>query len=101
MPEPTLEGKAAGWAVASGLGRPRTNLYIDKIYIFPQDNTTLKTVRFMGLALVNNQNHIQNLFTLYQIPVSASQISLDLHDHHVVCIRYYPCVKDTTILCVS
>ena len=51
--------------------------------------------------LVNNQNHIQNLFTLYQIPVSASQISLDLHDHHVVCIRYYLCVKDTAILCVS
>ena len=26
---------------------------------------------------------------------------IDLHDHHVVFIRYYPCVKDTTILCVS
>ena len=35
---------------------------------------------------VNNQNHMLNLFTLYQISVSASQISLDQNDHHVVCI---------------
>ena len=63
------------------------------------NTVTIVTPEYHGYyILVNNQNHIQNLFTLYQIAVSASHISLDLQDHHVVCFTYYPCGKDTTIL---
>ena len=52
---------------------------------------------FIGRGGRGQPKPYTELFTEYQIVVCASQISFGLINHHWVCIKSYPPVKDTTI----